>query len=367
MTDYRFSCPECGKKTTIIVPIGNPPITSQHCGECGAKMNYLGEDENSQVVTNEQGVLLGVKSTEVVERENAETKSKFVFTQGKNPKILEFVDNSQIKTPWVVDVEESQQFVEQGLIIAKNKIGKKLHFKKGEKQVVGGKEYTELVPLSLDELRNLKIEESLNEQLFDLNIEESSEEPTSKKFNSQDIESMKEAKRIAEARIRELSGGSTETESENNEEKAIVDDIKEKLSLQLAGKGIEINPEEIKTQADLERWVGVIKKLEKPKDDQFRAQGGTAPLNQGQSQEVGFRSYPEMIDAVRDRASASNPDIASRKEAQKVLDALMTKAILGQKEQPMPFSFKPKEGDKGTLEILKDKYQRRKKLARGLE
>lgn len=367
MTDYRFSCPSCGKKTTIVTPFGNPPITASFCNDCGSKMRFLGAEEISQVVTNEKGELIGVKTTDFIEREKAEAKSTFLFIEGKkNPKIMEFVDNEQIKTPWTVDVQESKQFIEFGLVVAKNAKGKRIHLKKGAKQIVNGQEFTELIPLTIDELKSMKIEESLNEQLFDLTIEESSEEPASKKFNSQDLESMREAKRLAELRIKEL-GGSTETESETNEEKQIVDDIKEKLSLQLAGKGIEINPEEIKTQADLERWVGVIKKLEKPKDDQFRAEGGTAPLSQGQGQEIGWSSYPEMIDSIRDKASPLNPDMQSRKEAQKVLDALLTKALRGQEEARKPFSYAPKEGDKGTLEILRDKYQRRKKIARGIE
>src|SRR3990170_2765357 len=202
-----------------------------------------------------------------------ETINTFLFVDREKPKVLEFVDNVKAKNGYELDISESATYESRGIVVCKNKLGKRLYFRKGRKV----KEGTELEPLKPDELETLGIEESANSQLFDIDVQESTESNGQKKpiaqFNSDSIEDMKRAKEQAEARIRELGGSTEEIE---DSEKEIIDNLKEKLSLQLAGKGIEINPEQIKGQEDIERWIGVIKKIESHESEKRESPSGSA-------------------------------------------------------------------------------------------
>ena len=249
---------------------------------------------------------------------------------------------------FVFDVEESQSFLSKNLdvLVFKNsKTGKRLFVRPTNRNG----EFIELVPLSLDELKTLKIEESISEtvnsELFDVDIEESESEsavePIGKvtRFNTQNPEDMKRAKELAEKILQKHENQEQEsTETAKDTDKEVVDDIREKLSLELAVKEIEIEPSEIKGKKDIERWVGVIKKLEKPKDDQFSAKGGYAPMpSQVQQNQQGWGSHEEMVKDLRTRAN--NGD-ANAKEA---LRQLTFKVLKGNRQiQTEPYQ-RPQE------------------------
>lgn len=296
---------------------------------------------------------------------NIEPTMELLFVQ-ESESTMEFFDAMKGKNGFTVDVQESKAFYEQNVICMKNKLGKKLYFRKGEKHG----EFTELTPLTAQELKELSIEESANEEnLFDIDVQESAESGEIKKkgFDVNSVSDMERAKLMAENRLKELKGETSENSEVENTEKEIVNNIKEKISLQLEAKGVSIEPSEIKTQEDMERWIGVIKKIEKPKSEHSTNQGGSAPLqNQYSQQNQGeFSSMENLIDNLRDRSSANNKNLADRDLAKTQLDALMQKAIIGQRTTNQPFDFVNTE--KGTLDFLKEQYERRKKLLKGLE
>jgi len=144
------------------------------------------------------------------------------------------------------------------------------------------------------------------------------------------------------------------------------DDLAEKLNL-IAENAFEKKKRELGAPDDIttpEQLQGY--ELAK-KGNVGNNQGGSAPLNSqyGQQNQGEFSSMESLIDSLRDRSSANNKNMVDRTIAKNQLDALMTKAVLGQRETNKPFSYSPKEGDKGTLEMLKDKFERRKALSRG--
>lgn len=79
-----------------------------------------------------------------------------------------------------------------------------------------------------------------------------------------------------------------------------------------------------------------------------------------------FNSQEELIDNLRDRCSAQNPNKQDRDLAKAQLDALMIKCFKGQKDCNKPFDFTmPKEVS--ISDFMNSKYQRRKKLAKGVQ
>jgi len=157
------------------------------------------------------------------------------------------------------------------------------------------------------------------------------------------------------------------TIAESEESRKLMDDLKEKAAVELEALGVPTETTDIKTKADLDRCISTIQQLRRAKENVGNNPSGNAGLEgqYGQQNNQGFSNMEQLIDTVRDKASASNKDLASRAEAQKVLDALMVKALRGQGESHKEFSYSPSEGDKGTLQILHDKAKRRRELARG--
>lgn len=337
------SCVVCGKKANIQETTKEGQVQFFCCYTCydKAKANTL----------------------ELVEQTAEQAETKDYFANG-----------------WRLEIQESEQFIDKNIVVLVNAKSEKLYMRAVKKETIKGENYVSLEPLTKAEMQenNLVFEESKNEQFFNINIEESESEPLkpTHRFNTANPEDMKKARDLAEKMLKKFDSqeqGESSTETEESEEKKIVGDIKEKISLQLAGRGIEISPEEIRTQSDMERWIGVIKNLEKPKETENPVAGGTAPLsgqsqtNYGQQNQQGFDSMESLIDNLRDRSSHNNPNPKDRAMAKSQLDALMLKAFKGQEEARKPFSYAPTENDKGTIQILKEKFQRRKQLSRGIE
>jgi len=280
---------------------------------------------------------------------------QFVFIKNEESKsTMEFICNR--KNGYEFDISESAQYEAQNVICMTNKFGKKLFFRKGKRTPLG----TELSLLSAEELSELHIEESTNSELFDVSIEESTENGEKKpikQFNSDSIEDMKMAMEQAKRRIQELGGSTEEIE---DSEKEIIDNLKEKLSLQLASKGVDVDPSEIKGQADIERWISVIKTIE----SKLPTPSGSAPLSDGQiyghSQNEGFSSMEEMIDSVRDKASPQNPNKIEREQNQAILNKLTEKWAKGLRSQPHQEEYSE---DVPLVERLNETYRRRRKLA----
>jgi hypothetical protein len=162
--------------------------------------------------------------------------------------------------------------------------------------------------------------------------------------------------------------------AESEESRKLLDDMKEKASLELTNLGVPTEPTDIKDKESLDRAVATIQKLREKQQPKIGTNpSGSAPLQNFQNpnfapkQQEGFSDYPSMIDSVRDLASHSNPDPKSRAENQKILETLMAKAIHGQKQNPIPFNYSPKPEDKGTLQTLKEQFAKRKQLSRGVE
>lgn len=288
---------------------------------------------------------------------NEEKRVNTFVIDAESPKIMEFEDGKEIQSAWVIDIEETAQFSEHGLIVVKNAKGQRIHFRKGKQVQYGSEKFTELVPLSLEELKSLNIEESQNEQFFNINIEESTEpQQPQHKVDMSDPESVKEGKRILEEQLKKL-GVNSENTSEIEQLKRERDDLAEKLDL-IAQTAFEKKRKELGAPAEIdtpEKLIGFAK----AKESKRSASGGTAPFVGGNYQgQEGFDSYNSMIDHLRDVASHSNPDLASREQAQLVLNELMKKAFKGQKEANKAFNY---QGE-NTLDMLKKKFERRKKF-----
>ena len=265
--------------------------------------------------------------------------------------IMELVDKKPVLTAWKIDVEETQQFEESGLVVAVNRLGKRIHFKKGKQTEWG----IELVPLNLDELKALNIEESLNESYFDLDIEESAEEPEGElkhKVNMQDANSIKEGKVILDKRLKELEGSTTE---ENQAEiKRLLEeneDLSGKLDL-IAQQTFEKKkrelgaPKEIDTPEKLEGFA-------RAKGEYNPASGGTANLNDAQygkglDDDIFTKQYDNPVDLVRDlRIQAQN----GNEKAKMALDVLFLKGLK---------SGQPIVGKSESI-LLKDLIKKRKR------
>jgi hypothetical protein len=173
------------------------------------------------------------------------------------------------------------------------------------------------------------------------------------------VEELAKKKQAVEAKEQELNAKLEKAEAGES----IFEDIHSKLRDEFEEHGLPCP--KVENSEDLNNAVAILKGLKAKGDNP--ASGGSATLEgqYGQQNNQGFSSHEELIDNIRDLASASNKDLRSRAENQKILDTLMTKAVLGQRETNKPFSYSPKEGDKSPLEMLRDKFQRRKRLAQG--
>lgn len=109
--------------------------------------------------------------------------------------------------------------------------------------------------------------------------------------------------------------------------KAMLEDMKLKASTELSELGIPTQTEDIKTKEDLDRAVLTIRKLKgsQPKN-YYDVSSGNAPLQgqyQGKSDNQTFGSHKELVDNLVQRMHSGD------KEAKKIYDALMVKAIKG--------------------------------------
>jgi hypothetical protein len=157
-------------------------------------------------------------------------------------------------------------------------------------------------------------------------------------------------------------------EIENSQEaKALYDDMKEKAALQLTNLGIPTEAESIHSKDDLDRSIATIRIIQSKQGSRNeRIPSGTVPLSsqQSSSNPQVFNSQEELIDNLRDRVSASNPNKQDRDLAKSQLDTMMVKAFRGQKDCNKPFDFTmPK--DVSINDVMNAKYQRRRKLAKG--
>jgi len=112
------------------------------------------------------------------------------------------------------------------------------------------------------------------------------------------------------------------------ESQELMDSLKEKASTELTALGIETNPEDIKSKADLDRAVETIQKLRAK--THTGNEGGSAPLNQAQisgiSQKEGYGTHEEMIRDLRERNARGDPT------AKEALRQLTFKALKGMRE-----------------------------------
>ena len=124
--------------------------------------------------------------------------------------------------------------------------------------------------------------------------------------------------------------------AESAESKALLNDLKERASLEITALGIPTEVEDIRSKADLDRTVATIKELWSKKDSNS-ASGGVAPLPQSHGQNEGYGSEKEMIDDLRQRANSGDAN------AKSALNQLSFKALKGlRKVQVEPYQ-RPQE------------------------
>jgi hypothetical protein len=240
-----------------------------------------------------------------------------------------------------LDVEESKIFLVRGIICLVRFDGKKLYVRLGKADEKGN---LELMPLSKEELKEQNIEETeqiINNEYFDVDIEESTpefsdaetervfreqqEKLKKKSFNLNDIEDAKRAKEIAEKAIATLEKPDANEEIQRLKDEK--EDYKSKLEIvaqmNLERKKRELGaPDSITTPDELIAY-------EKGLKDSHGIPSGSAPLNQFQlgDGKLGFETLPQMIQWLRDNPSAEN---------EKILNQLFMKSIQGSKRERIP-------------------------------
>ena len=144
------------------------------------------------------------------------------------------------------------------------------------------------------------------------------------------------------------------------------DDLAEKLDL-IATNAFEKKRRELNCTDDSINTPEKLEAWSKGHNPNNSASGGSATLEgqYGNSQNQGANSMEGMIDGLNDRCSAANKNMTDRKLAIAQREEFLKKNFRGQLEANRPFNYSPKEGDKGTLSMLKEKFERRKALARG--
>ena len=152
MPESVFRCDNCGKKNTVIFPIGQKIPDKQHCSDCGKLMRLISKTESNNVTVG-RPVLINP------DREETQKSMPFVFQ--KEEKLISFGEVIE-ESEYCIDIEETQELGEPFVVMANGK-GKKRYFKRGEEYELG----TELIPLSKAELKELAIEESANDNFFE--------------------------------------------------------------------------------------------------------------------------------------------------------------------------------------------------------
>lgn len=354
-------CTICGTLALSRQNINNPQLFSPTCDDCYQKRVL--EFQRDEIAKTQ------------LQEESQEDKSDFTLEETIQPeKPLNIFSQG-----WQLEIQETQQFKDKNIVVLVNAKGQHL-FMKAVKMLNG---FIELTPISRQEATENQInyEESLNESYFESEFEESqSEFDNSKivhKFNSQDPESMKLAAKTALEIANRLEGKnakiqeSTETQTEKEDIESLRAErntYKEMLDL-VAQKEFEKKkaqlgaPDSIQTVEELKAFSEGKKANQRP-----IVQAGCVPLSsqQSSSEPQVFDSQEALIDNLRDRCSTQNPNKEDRNLAKAQLDALMLKCFKGQKDCNKPFDFTmPK--DVSINDVLNAKYQRRKKLAKGVQ
>jgi hypothetical protein len=348
-TNELGNCVRCGKEAQYRQHLTNPQIFMPYCVECYMKWFEELKAQEPQVEKSQDESFVLEESTE---------KPNNLFSQG-----------------WSLEIQETQQFKDKNIVVLINAKGKRL-FMKCVKMLDG---FIELAPISRQEAIENKInfEESMNQTYFEGEFEESLGTETTKdgkiihKFNSESAEDMRKAASTALeiANRLEKSNVQESTESQNSEIETLRaerDNYKEMVAL-IAQKEFEKKRAEI--QAPL--TITTIEELKAYSEGKKSAivkpiNAGCVPLSsqQSSSNPQAFGSHEEMIDNIRDRCSAQNPNKQDRATAQAILDKLMEKAFKGQTDCNKPFSYE-QPTDLSLNDILNAKYQRRKRLGKG--
>lgn len=143
----------------------------------------------------------------------------------------------------------------------------------------------------------------------------------------------------------------------------LFDNIKNKLTESYQNAGL---PEpHVESIEDLNNAVETLKRVNENKTPKH-IPSGCVPLETqyNSSNPQVFDSQEALIDNLRDRASASNPNKQDKELAKAQLDTLIVKAFNGQKDCHKPFSMEMGK-DVSINDVLQAKYQRRRKLSKG--
>jgi hypothetical protein len=258
---------------------------------------------------------------------------------------------------WQIEVEESAKLLDKNVLVLINGLGQKLYMKPKR---IDGMNFIELEPLTKEEMLSLGIEvqESYNQNYFDVSVEETESEPKKTKiFNANDPSDMAEAERIAQEQLRRLKEKDPEKwdlehkeaekdpDSEIERLKTELDDRNAKLEILAEKEYQRIKKEnpEIKNLDDYRAWK------EKSSTKEYIG----APLNAaqyGQSSQVGFESYEAMIDDLRSKAKEGdrNSELILKKLLQKSLKGIKS----GKLQIEYPQTAEPQEDNSVVKEVI---------------
>jgi hypothetical protein len=254
-----------------------------------------------------------------------------------------------------IDIEESKKFVELGIIVITDvKSGKKTYMKLGSTDEKG---YTELIPLSTEELKKIGIEETQQGETQDreISIEESEEgeTETERRFREEkekanlilkgDPETVNKAKKILEdAMAKQKSEKELTEENEDLREKL---DLQAQLAFERKKKELGCTDSQIDSADKLIAW-------EKGLESKKGAPSGSAGLEgqgyyeqfKGQGEDIAkkkFASHGEMVRFLKDNSEDPN--------VKHYIDLLWKKAVQamksGQKIEYNPQSEAKNESD----------------------
>lgn len=247
-----------------------------------------------------------------------------------------------------IDIEETQKFVELGVICITNGTRKR-YFKVGEMDKDGN---TSLIPLSNSELKNLGIEESAQGESQDqeLDIEESEgETETERQFREEKEKANVILKGTPEAvkKAKELLQNASELE-EKNEDLTAKLELQAQLAFERKKKELGCSDSEIDTPDKLFAW-------EKGKSGSG-SPSGSAPLQSNyfdqfekSNADLLKKIYPDsksMISDVRSRARMGD------QTAQKVLEKWMQNYLENKKRNPQTADVIYDPNSKEALEEL---------------
>ncbi len=155
-----------------------------------------------------------------------------------------------------------------------------------------------------------------------------------------------------------VNGHSEGNDAETQAAKELLQDMKEKASVELTALGIDTNPEDIRSKADLDRAIKTVQTLRKKEEVSKTVPSGIAPLSgQYEQPKNGYSSPDAMVTDLLMKEQYGNK--SERLQAKQVLDQLTVKTLKGARDgNQKDFNF-PKE--ESVIEKLNENFRAKKR------